>query len=181
MKTLSDHYPPNKSALVLIAALLMESHIANASDNSPALNMALEPFQPTWESLGHYQTPEWFRDAKFGIWAHWGPQCQPEWGDWYARLMYLPGRQPWMPSETAYEHHLKHYGHPSRTGFLDVIGQWKAQDWRPEELISRYVKAGARYFFAMACHHDNFDNFASKHHAWNATRVGPKKDIIGGW
>ena len=140
------------------------------------------PIAPTWDSLAaHYRVPEWFRDAKFGIWAHWGPQCQPEWGDWYARLMYLPGRQSWMPKETAYEHHLRHYGHPSRTGFLDVIGQWKAENWRPEELIGRYVKAGARYFFAMACHHDNFDNFASTHHAWNSTRVGPMKDILGGW
>ncbi len=137
---------------------------------------------PSWTSLAaSYRVPEWFRDAKFGIWAHWGPQCQPEWGDWYARLLYMPGRPDWMKGETAYDHHLKHYGHPSRTGFLDVIGQWKAENWRPEELIGRYAKAGARYFFAMACHHDNFDNFASKHHGWNSTRVGPKKDIVAGW
>jgi len=135
-----------------------------------------------WESLAsHYRVPDWFRDAKFGIWAHWGPQCQPEWGDWYARLMYVPGRQPWFPPETAYEHHLRHYGHPSRTGFIDVIGQWKAQNWDPAYLVKRYAAAGARYFMAMGCHHDNFDNFASRHHAWNATRVGPKKDIVGGW
>jgi alpha-L-fucosidase len=140
------------------------------------------PVTASWDSLAeHYRVPDWFRDAKFGIWAHWGPQCQPEWGDWYARLLYLPGRPPWMTGETAYAHHLAHYGHPSRTGFLDVIGQWKAQNWRPEELIARYAKAGARYFFAMACHHDNFDNYASKHHRWNSTRVGPKKDILGGW
>ena len=125
--------------------------------------------------------PEWFRDSKFGIWAHWGPQCQPEWGDWYARLLYMQGRQPWLPPETAYDHHIKHYGHPSRTGFIDVIGQWKAEAWQPEDLIARYAKAGARYFFAMASHHDNFDNFASKHHEWNSTRVGPKRDILGGW
>jgi alpha-L-fucosidase len=137
---------------------------------------------PSWESFAaRYRVPQWFRDAKFGIWAHWGPQCQPEWGDWYARLMYLPGRQPWMPPETAYEHHLKHYGHPSRTGFIDVIGQWKAQNWHPEELLKRYVNAGARYFFAMGSHHDNLDLFASKHHAWNSTRVGPKRDILGTW
>lgn len=140
------------------------------------------PVQPSWESLAaNYRTPDWFADAKFGIWAHWGPQCQPEWGDWYARLLYVPERQPWMTGETAYEHHLKHYGHPSRTGFLDVIGQWKAQNWDPQALIDRYVKAGAKYFFALGCHHDNFDNFASRHHNWNSTRVGPKKDIIGGW
>jgi alpha-L-fucosidase len=93
----------------------------------------------------------------------------------------MPGRQPWFPPETAYEHHLSHYGHPSRTGFIDVIGQWKAEKWQPEELVRLYAKAGARYFFAMASHHDNFDNFASKHHAWNSTRVGPERDILGGW
>lgn len=140
------------------------------------------PISPTWESLAsHYRVPDWFRDAKFGIWAHWGPQCQPEWGDWYARLMYVRGRQPWFPPETAYEHHLKHYGHPSRTGFIDIIGQWKAEHWDPQALIRRYKAAGARYFFAMGCHHDNFDNFDSTHHAWNSTRVGPKRDILGTW
>jgi alpha-L-fucosidase len=150
---------------------------------APAMaGAASAPIAPTWESLARdYRVPEWFRDAKFGIWAHWGPQCQPEWGDWYARLMYMPGRQPWFPAETAYDHHLKHYGHPSRTGFIDVIGQWKADKWDPAHLVKRYAAAGARYFMAMGCHHDNFDNFASRHHGWNSTRVGPRKDIVGGW
>jgi alpha-L-fucosidase len=140
------------------------------------------PVRATWESLAqHYRVPEWFRDAKFGIWAHWGPQCQPEFGDWYARLMYMQGRQPWQTGETPYENHLRRYGHPSRTGFIDIIGHWKAEHWRPEELLNRYVKAGARYFMAMGCHHDNFDLFASKHHEWNATRVGPRRDIVGTW
>jgi alpha-L-fucosidase len=140
------------------------------------------PFQPTWESLATgYRVPDWFRDAKFGIWAHWGPQCQPEWGDWYARLMYVQGRQPWQQGETPYEHHLKHYGHPSRAGFIDIIGRWKAEHWQPEALLARYVKAGARYFMAMGCHHDNLDLFASRHHAWNSVRVGPRRDIVGTW
>jgi alpha-L-fucosidase len=135
-----------------------------------------------WSSLAaHYRVPDWFRDAKFGIWAHWGPQCQPEFGDWYARLMYMQAKPEWMKGESPYEHHLNHYGHPSRTGFIDIIGQWKAERWRPEELIDRYVKAGARYFMAMGCHHDNLDLFASRHHAWNSTRVGPKRDIVGTW
>lgn len=133
------------------------------------------PVQPTWESLArHFRIPEWFRDAKFGIWAHWGPQCQPEHGDWYGRLMYVQGHD-------AYADHVRRYGHPSRTGFIDIIGKWKAEKWRPEELLARYVKAGARYFFAMGCHHDNFDLFASSHHAWNSTRGGPKRDIVGTW
>ncbi|MGZ2411070.1 alpha-L-fucosidase [Sphingomonas sp. F9_3S_D5_B_2] len=140
------------------------------------------PVAPDWTSLAsHYSVPEWFRDAKFGIWAHWGPQCQPEFGDWYARLMYLQGRQPWQSGETPYEHHLKNYGHPSRTGFIDIIGDWNADEWQPEHLLKRYRQAGARYFMAMGCHHDNLDLFASRHHAWNSTRVGPKRDIVGTW
>jgi alpha-L-fucosidase len=141
------------------------------------------PIQPTWESIAsHYTHPEWFRDAKLGIWAHWGPQCQPEFGDWYARALYQQGRKPWdPPGETAYENHLRRYGHPSRTGFLDIIGQWKAQNWQPDYLVRKYAAAGARYFVGMGCHHDNFDLYSSRHHNWNSTRVGPKKDILAGW
>jgi alpha-L-fucosidase len=155
---------------------------AAAAYASPIRAQAAQPFSPSWESLAsHYRMPDWFRDAKFGIWAHWGPQCQPEWGDWYARLMYVRGRQPWFPAETAYEHHLEHYGHPSRTGFLDIIGQWKAENWQPEYLLKRYQAAGARYVVAMGCHHDNLDLFASQHPAWNSVRVGPKRDVLGTW
>ena len=78
-------------------------------------------------------------------------------------------------------HHLEHYGHPSRTGFIDIIGKWKAEHWDPAYLLDRYRKAGARYFMAMACHHDNLDLFDSRHHAWNSLRVGPKRDIVGTW
>ena len=127
-----------------------------------------------WQALARHEVPDWFRDAKFGIWAHWGPQCVPEHGDWYGRLMYVQGHD-------AYEHHLRTYGHPSRTGFLDIIGRWRAEAWEPERLIGLYRKAGARYFVAMANHHDNFDNFDSAHHAWNSVRVGPKRDIAGTW
>ena len=131
-------------------------------------------FQPTWESLQEYRTPEWYRDAKFGIWAHWGPQCQPEYGDWYARSMYIEGNAD-------YKFHLEHYGHPSKFGFKDVIHQWKAENWDPDKLISLYKRAGAQYFCALANHHDNFDNFDSKYQPWNSVRIGPKKDLIGGW
>jgi alpha-L-fucosidase len=130
---------------------------------------------PDWASLGQvYKAPDWFRDAKFGIWAHWSAQCVPEAGDWYGRLMYVQG-QP------VYDHHLKHYGHPADHGFLEIEGAWKAEAWDPEALIALYKKAGAKYFMALACHHDNFDTWASSHHAWNATRVGPRRDIIGTW
>jgi alpha-L-fucosidase len=132
-------------------------------------------FQPTWDSLtANYQCPEWFRDAKLGIWAHWGPQCVPEQGDWYARAMYVQGHRQNLS-------HVATYGHPSEFGFMEITHLWKADEWNPEELMQLYVDAGARYFVAMANHEDNFDNFASRYHAWNTVNVGPKRDIVGTW
>jgi len=138
----------------------------------PARAAAIEP---NWSSLGDaYTVPDWFRDAKFGIWAHWSAQCVPEFGDWYGRQMYQQGNP-------VYDHHLSHYGHPADTGFMEIENLWKAENWDPEHLIGLYKAAGAKYFMALANHHDNLDTFDSKHHAWNTLRVGPKRDIIGTW
>lgn len=132
-------------------------------------------YSPTWQSLSQYkQAPGWFRDAKFGIWAHWGPQCQPEQGDWYARGMYDEG-------SNQYKWHVENYGHPSEFGFKDVINLWKADRWDPEYLMTLYKKVGAKYFFTLGNHHDNFDLWDSKHHRWNSVNIGPQKDIVGGW
>lgn len=131
-------------------------------------------FEPTWESLAHYKTPDWFRDAKFGIWAHWGPQCQPEQGDWYAREMYFEGNPK-------YRWHASNYGHPSAFGFKDVINAWKAEHWDPDKLVRFYKEVGAQYFVAMANHHDNFDYWDSTYQPWNSVAIGPKQNIIAGW
>jgi alpha-L-fucosidase len=138
-------------------------------------DIAKGPVQPDWSSLiDHYRYPDWFRDAKLGLWAHWGPQSVPERGDWYGRLLYMPG-------EPDYDHHLKTYGHPADTGMIDIQNRWAADRWDPEALVAKYVKAGAKYLVALACHHDNLDCFDSRHHAWNSLRVGPKRDVVGGW
>ncbi|WP_276381044.1 alpha-L-fucosidase [Flavobacterium sp. H4147] len=135
----------------------------------------LGPFEPSWESLEKYKVPDWFRDAKFGMWAHWGPQCQPEAGDWYGRGMYEEGSRQ-------YNFHLQKYGHPSEFGFKDVINTWKADKWAPDELVNLYKDSGAKYFMAMANHHDNLDLYDSQYQPqWNSTRVGPQIDIIKGW
>ncbi len=131
-------------------------------------------FEPTWESLSQYQAPQWFRDAKFGIWAHWVAQCQPEQGDWYARKMYIE-------TERQAKFHRENYGHPSKFGFKDVINLWKAENWDPDKLMALYKRAGAQYFIALANHHDNFDNFDSKYQPWNSVNIGPKKDLIAAW
>jgi alpha-L-fucosidase len=129
-------------------------------------------FQPTWDSLHQYQCPDWFRDAKFGIWACFGPQNVPEDGDWYARNMYVEGSRQ-------NKYHVAHYGPPSQFGFKDVIHLWKAENFDAEKLIALYKKVGAQYFFVMANHHDNFDMYDSKYQPWNSVQVGPHKDIVG--
>ena len=146
------------------AASLAAAGVAHAGDR-----------RADWALLAERRrTPEWFRDAKLGIWAHWGPQCVPEFGDWYGRLMYVQGNP-------FYEHHVRTYGHPSRFGFMELINRWRAENWDPEGLLDLYQAAGARYFVALANHHDNFDTFASAHHPWNSVNVGPRRDIIGTW
>lgn len=140
---------------------------AGAAGNTPV-------FEATWESLKQYKCPEWFRNAKFGIWSHWGPQCVPRQGDWYARNMYIQGTRQ-------YNHHVKHYGHPSKFGYKDIIPLWKAENWDPSALMRRYKKAGARYFVSLGVHCDNFDCWNSTHHRWNSVIFGPKKDIVGLW
>ena len=137
-------------------------------------------FEPSWQSLASYEVPEWFRDAKFGIWAHWGPQCEPGMGDWYARHLYFEdGPQAWGANVRPF--HQETYGHPSQAGFKDVIHRWKAEQWDPDKLVALYKRAGAQYFFALANHHDNFDLWDSKYQQWNSVRVGPGKDLIAGW
>ena len=148
---------------------------AGLAGASLAATAQAKQVEANWSSIiRDYETPQWFADAKFGIWAHWSAQCVPEFGDWYGRLMYVQGNP-------FYEHHLKNYGHPADTGFMEIENRWKAAHWDPEALIALYKKAGAKYFMALANHHDNLDTFDSSHHAWNTLRVGPKRDIIGTW
>ncbi len=137
--------------------------------------MAAGKYKPTWESLRQFEAPEWFRDAKFGIWAHWGPQCVEGSGDWMAREMYMEGSRK-------YNYHREHYGHPSEVGFKDILPLFKAENWNPEDLVRFYKEeVGAQYFFALGNHHDNFDLWDSKYQEWNSQNIGPRKDIIDGW
>src|SRR6266545_4897664 len=157
-----------RSALQLLASA--PAARSRAAGTVPSI--APGPFLGTRESLKNYRVPEWFRDAKFGIWAHWGPQSAPEYGDWYARNMYIQGHKQ-------YNYHVQKYGHPSKFGFKDVIPTWKAERFDPEYLMGLYKKAGAKYFVSMGVHHDNFDLWNSKLNRWNAVNMGPKKDVVG--
>jgi alpha-L-fucosidase len=148
---------------------------ALALHRSFAQDVAQGPFTNTRDSLKAYTIPSWFADAKFGIWSHWGPQSAVGDGDWYARNMYIEG-QP------QYEYHLKRFGPQSKVGYKDVIPLFTASRWDPDHLMDLYVKAGAKYFFSMGVHHDNFDLWNSKYQPrFNAAAMGPKKDIVGLW
>jgi len=164
----------------LLGAPLAAAFAARAVADTPQpvegvrLDTAPGPFSATADSLKTYRTPDWFRDAKLGIWAHWGPQAVPRRGDWYARWMYVPGHPHYL-------HHLETYGHPSEQGYKDIIPLWKAERFDPEALMDLYTAAGARYFVSMGVHHDNFDLWNSRHHKWNAVAMGPRRDIVGAW
>jgi len=143
--------------------------------NLPPLPVAIGQYPADWKGLSRiYTVPEWWREAKFGAWAHWDPQSMPEQGDWYARGMYMQG-------SVQYEYNLKNFGHPSEYGYKDICHNWLIDKWKPEELMDLYVEMGARYFVAMGVHHDNFDCWNSAYQPWNSVNVGPKQDIVGIW
>jgi len=131
-------------------------------------------FQPAWESLQQYECPEWFRDAKLGIFICWGPYTVPAVGDWYARHMYIE-------QHPKYKYHLEHYGHPSQFGYKDIIPLWKGEKFDADKLVKLFKQAGAKYIVPMAMHHDNYDQWNSMHQRWNSVNMGPKKDVMGLW
>ena len=180
------------SFLGLINAPVLYAQTTNESEHFASITAAARraneqeeqvapgKFLPSWESLQQYEFPEWFRDAKFGIWAHWGSQGIPEKGDWYARNMYVETEKSGKPGEI-WQYHRDTYGHPSAFGFKDLLPHWHAEHWDPSALVALYKCCGAKYFVALANHHDNFDNWESKYQPWNSMEIGPHKDLVAAW
>jgi len=166
-------YRAHISICIGLLGISVWTGILRAAGDEP-LPIATGKFSPDWQSLAQYQTPDWYRDAKFGIWAHWTAQCVPEQGDWYARKMYIQG-------DPDYRYQVEHYGHPSKVGFKDIDHLWHAQNWDPQKLMRLYKRAGAKFFVALANHHDNFDCFDSTYQPWNSLNIGPRIDIVGTW
>jgi alpha-L-fucosidase len=143
------------------------------------------PFAADWKSFTAdkiQREPSWWRDAKIGVWFHWGPQSMGRNGDWYARFLYQQapeGRQGRANGRWMYDQHLKLYGHPSEFGYMDVLNAWKAPKFDAAKLMKLYAESGARYILVQGAHHDNFDLWDSKHQPWNSVNVGPKRDIVG--
>ena len=136
------------------------------------------PYRASWASIekNYPGTPEWLREAKFGIWVHFGPQASGESGDWYARNLYKE-----RENHNAYTNHLKRFGHPSEVGYKEVLRDWNPTRLNPEYLTELYKKAGARFLMIQGVHHDNYDLWNSKYHPWNSVNIGPKRDILREW
>lgn len=133
---------------------------------------AAEPFEPTLESLRNYQCAEWFRDAKFGIYVHWGVYSVAERGEWYAREMYEEG-------SGVYKHHVATWGHPSEFSYHEFIPMWKAEKFDADAWLTLFKRAGARYFTPCSMHHDGFFLGKTKLNPFNAVEMGPKQDLLG--
>ncbi|MDR0845491.1 MAG: alpha-L-fucosidase [Tannerella sp.] len=128
-----------------------------------------------------FKCPQWFKDAKYGLWLHWGPQTIPaRGGGWYARHLYMhPSKAKESWGTAAWEYHRLTFGHQADFGYKELCNLWKAEKFDAENTVQLFKKWGARYVAIMANHHDNYDLFNSSIHGWNATKVGPKRDILG--
>ncbi|HTZ84630.1 MAG TPA: alpha-L-fucosidase [Candidatus Acidoferrales bacterium] len=131
------------------------------------------PFRSDWQSLQKYEVPEWYKDAKFGIFIHWGVYSVPAFGnEWYPRNMYVPG-------SPEYKHHIATYGPPDKFGYKDFIPMFKAEHFDPTAWATLFKKSGAKYVVPVAEHHDGFAMYDSGLSDWTAAKMGPHRDIIG--
>lgn len=163
--------------LILMAGLIIAGCSAkkgtgSSSGNAAAASQAFNFYKPDSASLVQYRVPEWYKDAKFGIFIHWGVYSVPAFGsEWYPHYMYIKGSK-------VYKHHVKTYGPPSKFGYKDFIPMFKAQKWNPQRWAALFKKSGARYVVEVAMHHDGFAMFDSKVTKWNAAKMGPRKNIV---
>lgn len=131
------------------------------------------PYETSWASLKDHPEPAWFDDAKFGIYFHWGPYSVPAYdSEWYSRNMYIKGHK-------AHEHHLKTYGPLDNFGYKDFTPMFTAEKLDVEEWTGLFKKAGAKFAGSVAEHADGFAMWDSKVNAFNATKMGPERDIVG--
>ena len=130
------------------------------------------PFKADWDSLTSFSVPKWYREAKFGIFIHWGVYAVPAFGnEWYPRNMYMEG-------SPEYEHHIKTYGPHKDFGYKDFIPMFKAEKFDADEWADTFKKSGARYIVPVAEHHDGFQMYRSELSKFNAYDMGPERDIL---
>jgi len=131
-------------------------------------------YDASWKSLAKYdETAEWFKDAKFGIYAHWGVLSVPAYAnDWYPRNMHIVGSDE-------YKHHVATYGEPSKFGYHDFVPMFKAEKFDANAWADLFLKSGAKFAGVVAEHHDGWSNWDSKINPWNSMAMGPHRDILG--
>jgi alpha-L-fucosidase len=155
-------------SILVTTAMCLSPHGSHAADIA-----ATDVSQASWESLAQHPAPDWFRDAKFGIYAHWGVYCVPGYNsEWYPKRMYIE-------DSPVYKHHLETYGDPNRFGYKEFIPLFKAENFDAREWAELYEKAGARFAGPVVEHHDGFSMWASTVNRWNAAEMGPKRDVTG--
>ncbi|MEA9984264.1 alpha-L-fucosidase [Subtercola sp. RTI3] len=152
--------------------------VVSVSDNSTELAevqavIACGPFTDTWESLVSYQAPLWYRDAKFGVFLHWGVFSVPAFGnEWYSRNMYLEG-------SPEFDHHVETYGPQREFGYKDFIPSFTMQNFDPNEWAALFRRAGAQFVVPVAEHHDGFAMYDTARSRWSAAKMGPQRDVFG--
>jgi alpha-L-fucosidase len=176
------------STLILLAIIVMVSCKKEEKKIAEKKQENVKVFEPNWESIKkNYKDPEWFNQKKFGIFIHWGAYAVPaNSSEWYPRNMYMDTAvftaqlklQKTKP-HGAYKHHLKTYGKHKDFGYKDFIPMFKAEKFNPEEWISLFKKAGAKYVVPVADHHDGFAMYKSNTTRWNSVNMGPKRDVLG--
>jgi alpha-L-fucosidase len=163
-----------------VPSVLALTALTLCAAEQPALqaeSSAGQKYQPTWESLKAHQDPAWFRDAKFGIYTHWGPvtvgsEDSPAGGQWYGREMY-------DRASPVFAYHQKHFGDQKKVGYKDIIPKFKAEKFDAEAWADLFARAGAKFAGPVAVHHDNFAMWDSAVTPWNAAKMGPHRDTTG--
>ncbi len=134
---------------------------------------APQKYEANWDSLSQYQVPDWYRDAKFGIFLHWGVYSVPAHeSEWYPRLMY-------RREDPVFEWHRQHWGPQSTFGYKDFIPMFKAEHWDPGAWAGLFKRAGAKYVVPVGEHHDGFPMYNCRYTAWTAAKMGPRRDVVG--
>lgn len=165
--------------IILIIAVGCNSNNSDKESKQKPVTESKQDYEPTWESLNkHTAAPEWFSDAKFGIYFHWGVYTVPAYGfEWYPRLMHKENDKYF--GSYIYKHHRETYGTPSEFGYHDFVPQFKAEKFDANQWAELFKKSGAKFAGPVAMHSDGFAMWASKATPWNALDKGPHKDIVG--
>ncbi len=162
-----------KLLIILIIVIGCTTPNSKNENNTQAVQ---NKYEDNWESLSnHNEDPEWFKDAKFGIYFHWGVYSVPAFKtEWYPRHMHI--KKGWSDG-LVHKHHVKTFGHPEEFGYHDFIPMFKAENFNADEWAELFAKTGARFAGPVAEHHDGFSMWDSEHTPWNASDKGPKRDL----